>query len=363
MLTVRTEGGLLPADILARIAAEDSNLGGFAPSAYQCDPGERTREAISRAWPHLQAYWRAFQQSRATLPPSDAGTTLTRERWMLPLFRILGYGPLDAMTSPVLDGRTFPVSHHFRQVPVHLVSFRVALDTRTPGVAGAARSSPHSLVQEFLNRSDDHLWGIVANGLRLRILRDNSSLTRQAFVEFDLEAMMEDEVYPDFALLWLLLHQSRVDAEKPEDTWLEKWSQAARTEGIRALDRLWKGVRSAIESLGRGFLSHPANTLLRESLRSGMLDKREFYRQLLRLTYRLLFLLVAEERNGLHPPGTPLPTRERYRRFFSTRRLREISIRRPGNHALHRHRSGEPDSDAIRSAPSRTPEVDDGCTH
>jgi hypothetical protein len=30
----------------------------------------------------------------------------------------------------------------------------------------------------------------VRNGLRLRILRDNVSLTRQAYVEFDLEAMM-----------------------------------------------------------------------------------------------------------------------------------------------------------------------------
>src|SRR5437764_3750776 len=55
------------------------------------------------------------------------------------------------------------------------------------------RSSPHSLLQEFLNRSDQHLWGIVSNGLRLRLLRDNISLTRQAYVEFDLEAMMAGE--------------------------------------------------------------------------------------------------------------------------------------------------------------------------
>jgi hypothetical protein len=31
----------------------------------------------------------------------------------------------------------------------------------------------NGLVQEFLNRSDRHLWAIVSNGLRLRILRDN----------------------------------------------------------------------------------------------------------------------------------------------------------------------------------------------
>ena len=39
-------------------------------------------------------------------------------------------------------------------------------------------ASPHGLVQEFLNRSDDHLWAFVSNGRRLRVLRDNASLTR-----------------------------------------------------------------------------------------------------------------------------------------------------------------------------------------
>ena len=67
-------------------------------------------------------------------------------------------------------------------------------------MAGAARLSPHSLVQEFLNRSEHHLWGVVGNGLRLRILRDNISLTRQAYVEFDLESIMEGEIYTDFDL-------------------------------------------------------------------------------------------------------------------------------------------------------------------
>jgi hypothetical protein len=53
------------------------------------------------------------------------------------------------------------------------------------------------------------------------LLRDNISLTRQAYVEFDLEAMMAGEAYPDFVLLWLLLHQSRFEAERPDqyDLW------------------------------------------------------------------------------------------------------------------------------------------------
>jgi hypothetical protein len=88
-------------------------------------------------------------------------------------------------------------------------------------------------VQEFINRSDEHLWAFLSNGLQLRILRDNISLSRQAFVEFDLEAMMDGEVYADFALLWLLCHQSRVESDKAVDCWLEKWSKLAREQGNR----------------------------------------------------------------------------------------------------------------------------------
>ena len=94
--------------------------------------------------------------------------------------------------------------------------------------------SPHGLVQELLNRSEAHLWGMVSNGLRLRILRDNVSLTRRAYVEFDLEAMMNGERYADFVLFWLLCHESRVHAEKPQNCWLEKWSKAAQDQGAGA---------------------------------------------------------------------------------------------------------------------------------
>ncbi len=94
------------------------------------------------------------------------------------------------------------------------MSYKVDLDRSVHGENGARRNSPHSLLQELLNRSTEHLWGIVSNGLRLRILRNNISLTRQAYVEFDLEAMFNNEIYADFVLLWLLCHQSRVESER-----------------------------------------------------------------------------------------------------------------------------------------------------
>ena len=143
-------------------------------------------------------------------------------------------------------------------------------------------------------------------GCDCAFLRDNVSLTRQAYVEFDLEAMMDGEVYADFVLLWLLCHQSRVEAEKPEECWLEKWSRAAHEQGTRALDQLRNGVEQAITALGSGFLAHAANNALREKLRSGELNAQDYYRQILRLVYRLLVLFVAEDRDILFHPDADL---------------------------------------------------------
>ena len=324
--TVRSEGAILPPDLLRRVADGDRELGGLRPEDCHLARGERLNEAINRAWNRLQGEWARFREQVARLDANDPATSLTRDRWLLPLFQELGYGRLAPARALEVDGRSYPISHAWGSVPLHLVGWNVDLDKRTPGVAGAARNSPHGVVQDALNRSDAYLWGFVANGRRLRILRDSVSLTRQAYVEFDLEAMLDGEVYADFSLLWLLCHQSRVEAERPTDCWLERWSRTAQEQGTRALDQLRKGVEEAIAALGRGFLAYPGNHALRERLRGGALSPQDYYRQVLRQVYRLIFLFVAEDRDLLLDPAA----RERYTRYYSAGRLRRLAERRVG---------------------------------
>src|SRR5262249_12103993 len=116
----------------------------------------------------------------------------------------------------------------------------------------------------------------------------------------------------------------------PEECWLERWSRTAQEQGTRALDQVRVGVEEAITALGCGFLTHPANQGLRDQLRSGALEKHEYYRQLLRLVYRLLFLFVAEDRDLLLDPRPDPTARDRYQRFYSTVRLRRLAERRVG---------------------------------
>ncbi len=61
------------------------------------------------------------------------------------------------------------------------------------------------MIQDFLNRSNDHLWAFLSNGISLRSV-SNKSITKQAYIEFDIETMLSSEIYSDFVILWLLCH-------------------------------------------------------------------------------------------------------------------------------------------------------------
>ncbi|MDB2392563.1 N-6 DNA methylase, partial [Acidimicrobiaceae bacterium] len=320
-------GALLPSDVLTKIV-DSEGLEGLAPEAY--GHGDvRLRDVVSGAWNELKPLWWGLQRELKALPESDvAATALTREKWLLPLLGALGFDGLETQHRAIdVGGTAYPISHVYNHSPIHLMGARAGLDTRIAGIPGAAKLSPHSLVQQFLNRSDDHLWGVVTNGNKLRLLRDSVSLTRQAFVEFDLAAMFNGEVYTDFNLLYRTIHATRFNGERPEHALLESWVKAAREDGTRARDQLRNGVQTAIETLGTGFLTHPNNEDLRASIANGDTTEADLYKHLLRLIYRLLFLFVAEDRDLLHPEGTTPETRDRYTRFYSATRLRDLSTK------------------------------------
>ncbi len=341
---VTAVGPMLPTDVLERVANEDAKLPGLRPSDYGLAESERLGEAITRSWTRLTDIHRAFTDDLAASPLLDTAAGPTFKQWLRFLFQELGYGTLTATpTARTLDDATgsssqsFPISHQWNHVPIHLVGVNVPLDRRTSGVTGASRSAPHSLIQEWLNRSEGSLWGLVSNGRQLRLVRDNVSMTRQAFVEFDLEAMFKGQSFADFRLLWLTLHATRFDVPadgQPHECIIEKWHVEGATVGTRVLGELSTGVKQAIEALGRGFLAHPANDDLRTALASGQLAGQEYYRQLLRLVYRLLFLFVTESRDLLLDPAAPRRARDLYKQNYSATRLQTLAGTTRGN----RHR-------------------------
>ena len=325
---IRTEGGLLPADLLSRLAGPDAALPGLSTADYHLAPGERSTEAIARSWNRLVPLWRRFATVLEGLGEGDPAAGATRDGWLYPLLDELGYGRPAPTKALEIEGKSYPISHLRGRLPLHLVGAGTSLERRQAGVRGAASASPHSMVQELLNRSEKYLWAMLSNGRQLRILRDNVSMTRQAFVEFDLEAIFANELYEEFVVLWLVCHESRFDSESPEASWLERWREEAESTGARALDALRGQVEQAIALLGRGFLSFSDNRELRRRIRSGELDRLDYYRQLLRLVYRLIFLLVAEDRGLLLVPEADELARQRYRDHYGVGRLRALAAGR-----------------------------------
>jgi hypothetical protein len=325
---IHTEGGLLPVDLLSRVAAGDTTVGGLSPGDYHLAPGERISEQITRAWSRLLPAWRRFAADLESLPVDDPAAGVTRERWLQPLFHELGQGRLLPTKALEVEGKAYPISHMWGHVPIHLVGVGTSLDRRQAGVRGAATASPHSMVQELLNRSDDHLWALLSNGRQLRVLRDNASLTRQAYLEFDVETIFGNEIFDEFVVLWLVCHESRLAASDPRETWLERWVAEAASAGTRALDALRGQVELAITHLGRGFIAFPDNQLLRKRLREGDLGTLDYYRQVLRLVYRLIFILVAEDRGLLFAPASSEAAQRHYIDHYSMARLRGLAAGR-----------------------------------
>ncbi|MQL50850.1 N-6 DNA methylase [Desulfofundulus thermobenzoicus] len=311
---LKVEGGLLAPDLLDRIYE------GAAPGQRPADFGQsgRLENEIAAAWQEALEHWQAFQHRLERLPEADPATTVTRDQWVIPLLSLLGYELVYTPRAAAVEGRTYAISHRAGTgedaLPVHVVGCRLSLDRRPE--TGRPRLAPHSLVQEYLNRTEQ-LWGVVTNGFTLRLLRDNLRRTQPAYIEFDLREMMAGKNFADFSLFYRLAHRSRLPKDGAADCWLERYYLETVEQGSRVRDRLRDGVEEAIKILGRAFLQHPSNEVLREKVHTNRLGAAEYYQQLLRLIYRLLFLMVAEER-GL------LTTNAHYRAYYSVARLRRL---------------------------------------
>lgn len=327
---IAIEGGLLAPDFLNKVARLEATEQSEAD--YDVPRGLKLRDEIGRYWKIAQNLWQDFDARRSRL---DLDTHAVTVRDFLEPFcrHVLGFTDLRPVGQVVLDERVFPIGFSAGEgrIPAVFASHDQGLDKpSTRHGDGIRRRSPFLLAQEYLNASDRSLWAVVSNGLRIRVLRDNPSLTRPAYIEADLEAIFTEGLYPDFAALWLLAHATRFgeDTDVPADCPLERWRNTAQEDGIRARDRLKVGVTEALRSLGTGFLANPANGRLRESIQSGELSPHGYFEQLLRLIYRLIFLATIEDRELVFAPDASAEVRARYLAGYSLRRLRQLAALR-----------------------------------
>lgn len=394
---IHIEGNLIAPDMTADISAGD--IKGQNNLDFGFDKSVKLEDEIAFAWGEAKDQWRIYQRRLERLKETDTATSETREYWAVPLLKLLGYEPVYQAKAEIIDSQTFAISHRsgfwgesriesresegvrvsyslpeksqelatnkqnvssdhiIEMPPLHIIGSRLSLDKKPP--SGNPRLSAHALLQEYLNKTE-HLWGIVTNGLCWRLLRDCSLMTRLSYIEFDLEQILNGENFAEFSLFYRLFHRSRlpITIDDVDSCLLEFYHQEALQQGGRVRDRLRDGVEEALKLLGNGFLQHPANNRLRDSLIPNLsngkgetdspqpplkneetliyssqpkengekLTETQFYRQLLLLIYRLLFLMVAESRNLLLA-GEDAEKARIYNEYYSISRLRAFAER------------------------------------
>ena len=327
---LKVEGGILPPDFLTEVAALQAPRQSGAD--YGLSKSLSIKEEIARYWRIGNDLYGQYAERR---PRRDLGAfRVGVEDWLVPLLQTLfGYNDLATAGSVEREDRVFKLTHRAcgGAVPLLLVTDDFVLDRADPRLGGNGRRlAPHGLMQEYLNAAADALWGMVSNGSKLRILRDNPSLTRPSYIEADLDLVFTEKLYPDFAALWLATHASRFKPTdgKPSDCIIETWRAKAHETGERARENLRDGVTTALRRLGNGFLEHPGNGDLRRAIGEGDLTPEDYFQQLLRLVYRMLFLFTAEERDLLHAPEATDRERAVYLEGYALSRLRERALRR-----------------------------------
>jgi hypothetical protein len=323
---IRLVGGLLPASLIEQIARQEAP--GQKASDYGLPKNLRIQVAVDQAWSRARALWQEAKELR-----SRGEGTPWRVWFSSRLLReVFGWEDLESCEPRRIEEALYPISHQGfgGKVPVVLTPVETGLLDQGSKAYGqdGRRRSPHSCLQECLNADDSSEWGVLCNGSTLRLLHDNPALVKPAYVQVELGGILNGGLFDEFAVLWLLVHASRFAPDGEGHCRLDAWLELGQQSGERALTRLRDGVQSALEVLGEGFLRHPANQELRCRLEeTGELSTMDFFRQVLRLVYRLLFLCSAEDRELLFPPGVPFQIQQVYHEGYSLSRLRDLAIR------------------------------------
>lgn len=329
--SINIQGNIISSEILDKIRSEEK-FKHQTPEAFGLSRTASLRDEIGHAWSIMRTHWQAYKKRLESLPANDTGTSLTRERLIIPLLAELGY-ETSRQNAQQINGKSYAISHgaaNRNMFPIHIMGFKDDLDKRRE--SGGPRLSPHALVQEYLNNTE-HLFALVTNGRKLRLLRDATRLVRMSYLEFNLEQMFEEELYADFSILYRVLHSSRMPEKMDEgpDSVIEFYHHESMASGTRIREKLSEAVEDSIKTLANGFLSHSKNRDLVELFNQNSLSAEDYYTYQLRLIYRILFLIVLEERKIIYPENITEEQqrfRKIYYRYYSIERLRKLTENR-----------------------------------
>lgn len=298
---------------------------------------KKVDEIIATTFEKLRERW---EEHRTQIIENKLDNTELRNKWILPLLKALDYQPVFVPSNIKSESGT---EYHIpykgwdsEYAPViHMVHSAQDFDSKDKHSRTHSNKSPQDCLQQYLNTSH-HQWAILANGKKLRLLRDFYHSITKGFLEFDLESIFETANTEQFRVFYRIAHRSRIEnqyqgeqeteydeegnpIEVEDNCLLESFHKKSRETGVKVGNKLRDQVIEAIEKLGNGF----AENLNPDEFQNGKV--KAFYGEILNIIYRLLFLMFAEQKGWL-------PVRNSiYARTYSLNALRERAER--GNYS------------------------------
>lgn len=343
--SIHVYGHLLSDDILHTIETDRNMVGNRDIDFVDLDSG--VQEAIDYAWTALRASWGFYLTRSGANDPY--GTRRSRE-FMEQLLLLFGYHPQRQQSYVESDsGTTHDITWLCPDVdnmPVIVkgdrtgntdvdAKERCSLDFRVKG--NRRDKSAHATMLEYLNNTE-HIYGIIANGPTLRLIRNSGQLVKLTYIEFDLRRMLEEDKYAEFCLMFRILHASRFKSAGDEQSVIERYFNLSIESGNRIRAGLSEAAQKAMSFIGNAALTNPANNALREALASGELSTEAFNKELMHFIYRILFLSIIEDRNLVYDGDSEqiMRWKEIYSRYYAASRFRalsELSYVRDGRHS------------------------------
>ena len=336
--SIHIYGHFLSDDVLKAVE-QDSTLIGNREQDFGLDA--QVQSTIDYAWSSLRNDWRFYNERKGVNDPY--GTRRSRDL-MERLFNSLGYNDLTRQgSSIVINGVGHEITYlcpSLKDLPIIVIGDKTgdadidtldkcSLDYRAKGAQ--RKKSPHATMLEYLNNTEN-VYGIVANGRVLRLIRNTGQLVKLTYIEFDLQRMMEEDKYTEFCLMFRLLHSTRFRVSGDEQCIIERYFNMSIESGNRIRDGLSLAAQKTMEIIGGAAIrgNGVGNERLRQAFINGETNPAKYNKELIRLIYRILFLFIIEERNLVYE----IPTSESadykrichlqdiYKKFYSVSQLR-----------------------------------------
>jgi len=338
--SIHVYGHFLSDDILHAIE-RDNTLVGNREQDFGLDT--HVQNTIDYVWSSLRNDWRFFKERSTVNDPY--GTRRSRDL-MERFFTSLGYDLSRQSSGIVINGISHDITYlckDLKDLPIIVIGDKTGdtdidtldkctLDYRAKGAL--RKKSPHAIMLEYLNNTEN-VYGIIANGKVLRIIRNTGQLVKLIYIEFDIQRMLEEDKYTEFCLMFRLLHSTRFRVSGDEQCVIERYFNMSVESGNRIRDGLSLAVQRTMEIIGRAAVQGDGkgNEALRAAIVEGKLSPERFNKELIHFIYRLLFLFIIEERNLVYQiPEPEHPDYKRlcrfqevYKHYYAVSKLRQKS--------------------------------------